>query len=203
MTKLAKGESIPLNYSPQASHRIFAGLGWDPLGTPGVIGKLREAISGQAIQHDLDLACYIYDQHGHYISHVSTERGRETDQTGKIYHSGDNTGGVGDGDDEQISVELKDLDPVIGNIVFKASIKSGHRFRDVQGPEIHISDGYTGRQFLHQALGTMPGNKQNSFIFARIYKATDGSWMLQNISEFRRQAPAQDWPEILRHFTRI
>ncbi len=203
MSKLAKGESIPLNYSPQASHRIFAGLGWDPVGNPGVIGKLRSAISGQKNYHDLDLACYIYDAHGAYISHVSTERGREKDQTGKIYHSGDNVEGLGEGDDEQISVELKDLDPVIGNIIFKASIKSGHRFCDVSEPEIHVSDGYTGRSLLHQNLKELPRNKQNSFIFARLFKLPDGPWMLENISEFRRQAPAQDWPEILRHFTRI
>lgn len=203
MSKLAKGQSTKLNVTQEARHRVFVGLGWDPVERVSLIDKAKAIASGKETHHDLDLSCYIFDRDGRYISHVAAQDGKNADQTGHIYHSGDNIEGLGDGDDEQISVELKDLDPAIANIIFKASIKSGHSFAEVKDPEIHISDGYTGRQFLHQMLSDTPENDRNAFVFVRLHKTPEGQWMMQYIGEFLDQAGRTDWPEILKPFTRL
>ena len=203
MRKLAQGESAVLNVTQEARHRVFVGLGWDPAENISLIDRAKAMAGGKKIHHDLDLACYIFDRDGRYISHVSADSAHAADQTGQIYHSGDNVEGLGDGDDEQISVELKDLDPVISNIIFKASIKSGHSFKEVRDPEIHISDGYTGHSFLHQPLSGVAGNDKNAFVFIRLYKTPENQWKIQNIAQFLDQAETTEWSEILKPYTRL
>ena len=122
MPSIQKGEKGPLNVTKEARHRVFVGLGWDPNEETGLIDKAKALVKGQELHHDLDLSAYVFDADARMISHICAESGRHTDQTGKIYHSGDNIEGLGDGDDEQISVELKDLDPLIAHIIFTASI---------------------------------------------------------------------------------
>ncbi|MEM7651052.1 MAG: TerD family protein [Pseudomonadota bacterium] len=189
----------PLNVTQEGNHRVFVGLGWDPNENLGLKDKALNALGLKDAQHDLDLSCYIYDSNKRYIGHVSIEEGREADQTGKIYHSGDNVAGVGDGDDEQISVELKDLDPAIHSLVFKASIKSGHRFNEVNAPEIRLVDAYSRRQFWHASL-QKDGNTKPAFVFASITKNQNGGWVTRDISEFTDIPTDGAWADFLKDF---
>lgn len=200
MARIAKGDTVPLNVTQQARHRVFVGLGWDPNENVGLADKVQEKLGLKHNHHDLDLSCYIYGADKRYISHVSTESGRETDQTGKIYHSGDNVEGVGDGDDEQISVELKDLDEAIQAIVFKASIKSGHSFSEVTEPEIRLVDGYSDHNFLHVALDHTEGNDKSAFVFVSLIKNVEGVWTVKHISEFVDIPADGKWSDILKAY---
>lgn len=198
--RIAKGETAPLNVTQKARRRVFVGLGWDPNEDVSLKDKALGALGLKDTHHDLDLACYIYDKNKRYISHVSVEDGRATDQTGRIYHSGDNVEGVGDGDDEQISVELKGLDEAVHAIVFKASIKSGHHFSEVTDPEIRLADGYSDHNFLHVSLLGMEGNDKPAFIFACLFKTPDGQWMVRHIGEFTNTPEDGNWAEMLKGF---
>lgn len=194
MAKLEKGSSAPLNVTQQAKHRVFVGLGWNPKLKSGIIESAREMMGGPKTWHDLDLACFIYDEAGNFIESVAAA-GNAADTSGRIYHSGDNTEGLGEGDDEQISVELKDLPPNIAHIVFRASIKSGHHFDDVDAPEIRIADGYSGHTFLEAPLGGPEGRDKSAYLFVRISRAGDG-WHIHNIDEFPPVAEDADWAGI-------
>lgn len=184
MAKLQKGQITTLNVTQEAQHRVVVGLGWDPNENTGLVDKAKALSKRQSTHHDLDLSCYVFDVNGHYISHICAISDKHTDQTGKIYHSGDNTEGVGDGDDEQISVELKDIDPAIHSIIFVASIKSGHVFGEINAPEIRIADGYSKHNFLHHDLSDRDGEKHKSFAFIRLLKTPDNTWKLHYISEY-------------------
>lgn len=200
MVRIAKGDKVPLNVTQQARHRILVGLGWDPNENIGLMDNIQEKLGLKHNHHDLDLSCYIYGAEKRYISHVSTEDGRETDQTGKIYHSGDNVEGVGDGDDEQISVELKDLDEAIQAIVFKASIKSGQTFDQVTDPEIRLADGYSDHNFLHLSLLHQPGNNSSAFAFVCLYRNAEGQWMVCHIGEFLDLPAGGQWADVLKAY---
>lgn len=193
-------EPKPLNVTQEGNHRIFVGLGWDPNENPGFKDKALNTLGLKDIHHDLDLSCYIYDQNARYISHVSHEAGREVDQTGKIYHSGDNTKGVGDGDDEQISVELKEMDDAIHTIIFKASIKTGHTFDQVNDPEIRLVDAYSRREFLHVPLSGLKDNQTSAFIFAALLRSPDGSWQVRHVGEFIDKPADGQWADILKTY---
>ncbi|MCB1531424.1 MAG: TerD family protein [Alphaproteobacteria bacterium] len=196
---MQKGSSTILNVTQEAHHRVFVGLGWDPRGQAGLIGNLTEKLSGKALHHDLDLSCCLYDANNQLIDIVSAETAHAADRTGKIYHSGDSIEGEGPGDDEQISVELKDIDPAIRNIIFAATIKSGHSFGDIHEPEIRLADGYSNREFLVSALHADAGQDKSGYVFVRLYIEGD-AWMVQNIGEFFDAGAEKSLADFLKTF---
>ena len=124
MAKIKKGEHAPLNVTQEARHRVFVGLGWDPKDDVTLMDKAKELVGGVKAHHDLDLLCYLYTKNHTFIETIAGQ-GRNSTQGGKIYHSGDNIEGLGEGDDEQVSAELKDLDEDIHHIIFTRPSKAG------------------------------------------------------------------------------
>lgn len=183
MPKLRKGEHTPLNVTQEAHHRIFVGLGWDPKKKEGLMDKVDALIHGKDTRHDLDLSCFIYNEQKELLDSVAAAQGRYADATGKIYHSGDNVEGFGEGDDEQISVELKNLSPDIHHLLFKVSIKSGHVFRDIQAPEIRLTDAYSNHDFLKVPLNHKEGQNKAAYIFAHIYR-NESAWNLHFVGQY-------------------
>ncbi len=183
MAKLEKGQHGPLHVTQKAERRIFAGLGWEPHAESGLMETLGAIMGQRKTWHDLDLSCYTFDAAGKLLDEISSTPDHHSDGSGKIYHSGDNREGIGDGDDEQISVELLKLDPRIDLILFVVSIKSGHTFGEIDSPEIRLADGYSGHNFLHTALSAEEGRGKPAFAFASIYRTADG-WNVHNISKF-------------------
>ena len=175
MPRLEKGEHCPLNVTKKAEHRVLAGLGWEPHAHAGMLEKLGAAMGLKSINHDLDLACLTFDEQKNLLGTISAIPGYSTDGSGRIYHSGDNVAGEGDGDDEQVSVELLKLDPSIHYIMFVATIKSGHTFGEIDSPEIRLADGYSNHNFLITPL--------THFAFASIYRKEEG-WNIHNISTY-------------------
>ena len=68
---------------------------------------------------DLDLLCYGFDEDGHCKDYVTPNAYNAIDKSEKIYHSGDDMDGVGDLDDEQIHIELKDIDDHYNHFFFQ------------------------------------------------------------------------------------
>lgn len=198
MPRLDKGGHSPLNVTQEARHRVYVGLSWDPNTKAGFMDAAREMMGGKKTWHDLDLACYTFDADGNFIETVNGT-GQSTGSSGLIYHSGDNTEGLGNDDDEQISVELKDLPTQIHHIIFTASIKTGHLFGDIEAPEILLADGYSDHIFLRAALNMKAGKDKSSFAFLRLYRGGNG-WNIHNIEEFYAADAKQDWPaQLKRH----
>ncbi len=195
--RIPKGQTVPLNVSKTGNRRVFVGLGWDPNEDISFKDKALGALGLKETHHDLDLSCYIYDSNKRYITHISHEIGREIDQTGKIYHSGDNVEGVGDGDDEQISIELKELDPTIDTIIFKASIKTDNIFSQVNDPEMRIVDGYADHTFLEVSLAE---GQTAAFIFVALKRDGEDAWLINHIGEFIEESSEKDWPEVLKAY---
>ena len=200
MPKLKKGESAPLNITDTSRRRVFAGLGWAPNEKTGLLDKAKAMAGGRSTNHDLDLSCYIYDINRAFIGCVCAKDGMHIDQTGKVYHSGDNVQGLGGGDDEQISVELKGLDPVIHSVLFMASIESGHFFHEVNDAHIRVGDGYSEHIFLEHSLNSSVSNEKNAYVFARINKDVEDTWHLSYIDEYFTLSDEQDLAAALKQY---
>ncbi len=183
MPRLEKGQHAPLNVTQKSAHRVFAGLAWEPHTDVSLIEKLENMIGIKKIYHDLDLGCLLFDSGKKPIGGGALAPGGLIDRTGHIYHSGDNVAGVGEGDDQQVSVELLKLDTAIDYILFTAIIKSGHTFGEIHSPEIRIADGYSNHNFLQTALTHQEGRIKSAFAFASIYRK-DGGWNIHNISTY-------------------
>lgn len=184
MPDLNPGQHAPLNVTQESNHRIYAGLGWDPKeDAPGMLEKAAAMVGGKKTNHDLDISCLLYDADCTLLERVSADPEHTINAEGSVYHSGDNEEGLGDGDDEQISVELKRLGHHVHHLMFKIHIKSGHHFGEILSPEAHISDGYSNHRFLYKDLTGEDARGKNTFLFAHIYRQKDG-WNIHNISEF-------------------
>jgi tellurium resistance protein TerZ len=186
-----QGETVPLYYKKQSRHRIVCGLSWDSKATRATKEDKRAEKEGyNATSFDLDLTCLMFGADGAYLDYISGSRA--IDESGAVYHSGDDTTGAGEGDDEQISVELLKLSPEIQHIVFIAEVKSLHTLEQIGNPTIRIADGISDRSQLMARLDE--GKQLNACIFARLVKKND-DWMLHYIGEYIDTADIQDWIE--------
>lgn len=196
---MAPGETKPLNVTKEAQHRVVVGLGWDPADDPGLMGKVKALAKGKETHHDLDLSCYAYDEYKAFAGFVSALPEHASIANDHIYHSGDNEEGVGEGDDEEISVELKDLPDNIHHIIFTATVSTGQSFADVNSPEIRVADGYTNHNFLHHDIGADNAKNANVFVFVKLQRNDEG-WFLTNISEYARDSEIRDYEEFIRTY---
>ena len=196
---IAKGEKSPLLHTQQARERIIAGLSWDAREDKV---KLHKQILNKDSQHDLDISCYIYDKSGEFIDFVGAEAQDSMDESGKIYHSGDDNTGTGDGDDEFISAELAKIPKKIHGIVYMIEVRSAHNFQDVAEPYARIADGFDDKNLVESHLTAEEGAHANAFVFAAIYRslASPTGWMVHNVSEFPDITQIEDWGSYLKQF---
>jgi len=195
---LTKGQKAPLNHTQKARQRIVAGLSWDAREDKvGVIGR----VTGDS-QHDLDINCYVYDNEGDFIDFVGSEAQDSMDQSEKIYHSGDDQSGAGDGDDEFISAELAELPDNIHGMVFIVEIRSQHVFTDVATPFARIADGFDDNNLLEISIEGENTKTSNAFVMCAIQRKSDSptGWQLYNISEFPDVSQIEDWGSYLSQF---
>lgn len=180
---MTPGQSKKLNVTKAARQRIMCGLGWDPAPEYSFAQRVKAFFEKKQIHHDLDLACYIYDSKYQLISYVSAEAGQSIDQTGKVYHSGDNLEGIGEGDDEEISVELKDIDESFHHILFAAHIRTGHSFAEIDDCQIRLADGYTDHNFLIRELDDEVDSDKNTYVFCMISRTDHDEWRLRYLDD--------------------
>lgn len=181
----------PLNVTKTAKHRIVVGLSWDPALPKGILDKLCAITTGKDTHHDLDLSCYIFGADQKFLNLVSANKVLSSAADGHIYHSGDNIEGAGDGDDEEISVELKGLSLEIQNLIFTASISSGHYFEEINVPEIHLYDAYTQHEFLKFDISSVDIKHSDFLAFMRLERINEEDWMLHRLCSFSK-APEEN-----------
>jgi len=107
---LSKGGNVSLTKEAPGLTAITVGLGWDVRTTTGT-------------DFDLDASAIVLDAAGKVLSDkhfVFFNNTATPDQT--VVHTGDNVTGQGEGDDEQIKVNLAGLPPEADKIVFPVSI---------------------------------------------------------------------------------
>lgn len=200
MTQPARGEKAPLNHTLKARQRIIVGLGWDAREDKvGLFGRVLKTDS----QHDLDITCYIYNKDGEFVDFVGAEAQDSMDQSGKIYHSGDDMSGEGDGDDEFISAELAELPGSVHSIVFLVEIRSNHVFADIDSPFGRVADGMTNNNLLEVSINHDEAADKNAFVMCSIFRdlSSDTGWTLYNISEYPDVTNITDWGTYLAEFT--
>lgn len=194
------GEKKPLNHSLKARQRIIVGLSWDAREDEvSFLGRLTKKDS----QHDLDISCYIYNTQGEFIDYVGAEAQDSMDESGKIYHSGDDMSGEGDGDDESISIELGPLPADVHGIVFLVEVRSNHVFADVDAPFARLADGMTNTNLLETPIDNEETQGSNAFVMCAVYRSgqSDSGWMLYNINEYPDVSQIEDWGSYLAQYT--
>merc|ERR1711998_649884 len=101
--------------------------------------------------------------------------GRLESEEHGIQHTGDNLTGEGEGDDEQIIVNLDRIGDYIQQVFFVFNIYTPHKtFMQVAEPFCRVVDNSTGAELCRYAL--RDAGSESGLIIARIAREAGGRW---------------------------
>lgn len=159
---LKKGQKVSLTKGNPGLSKVVVGLGWD----------VNQFDTGGAF--DLDGAAFLVTENG------KVSRGEDfvfygnlTHPSGSVQHMGDNLTGEGEGDDEQIKVNLSAVPANIAKIVFTVTIYDAEtrrqNFGQVSNAFIRIYNEDTGEEMLRYDLGE-DFSIETAAVFGELYK---------------------------------
>ncbi|MEZ4606848.1 MAG: TerD family protein [Deinococcales bacterium] len=99
---LSKGQKVSLAKEGSSLNQLLMGLGWDVKKSKGLFG-----FGSREQNVDLDASAVLFDAKGRQVDQVWFRQLKTSN--GSVIHTGDNRTGAGDGDDEQILVQLDKL----------------------------------------------------------------------------------------------
>lgn len=179
---LSKGGKVSLAKAAQEAglsslQEVVIGLGWDVAKKRGFFG------GGKSI--DCDASAFVLTN-GRiaakddivYFNHL-------THRSGAVRHMGDNLTGDGDGDDEQIIINLKSLPKKYDGVavvvnIYRAEAKK-QDFGMIQNAFIRICDNKTGKELVRYNLSDDYAGK-TAMVFGRLY-LHNGEWKFDAIGQ--------------------
>lgn len=169
---LQKGQKVSLTKGNPGLRNVVVGLGWD----------VNQFDTGGAF--DLDAAAYMLTESGKVSrSEDFIFYGNLSHPSGSVVHMGDNQTGEGEGDDEQIKVDLSRIPDNISKIAFTVTIyepeQRGQNFGQVSNAFIRVYDESTGQEILRYDLGE-DFSIETAVIFGELYK-NNGEWKFNAI----------------------
>jgi tellurium resistance protein TerZ len=171
---LQKGQKISLDKEAGSSlSKITMGLGWDAVKTKGFLGfgSKTEAV-------DLDASCILFDESSKAVDFVWFRQLKSKD--GSIVHTGDNRTGAGDGDDEQINVDLSAVPATIKSLVFTVNSFTGQNFSQVENAYCRILNAANGQEVARFNLSVQGAHTAQ--IMVKLYRH-GGEWKMHAIGE--------------------
>ncbi|SUO94379.1 TerD family protein [Suttonella ornithocola] len=166
---LTKGQKISLaKPDGSALKKVVMGLGWDAVKKKGIFGMF----SGNQ-EIDLDASCLLFDENKQPVDVVFFNHLKSED--GSITHTGDNRTGDGDGDDEQIIVDLERVPASVKALVFTVNNYTGQDFSQVENAFCRLVDQSNNQEIARYNLSAQ-GN-HNAQIMAKVYRY-NGKWKM-------------------------
>lgn len=177
---LQKGQKVDLTKNNQGLSKVVVGLGWDEA------EQKRGLFSKKPADIDCDASAILLSTGGklssnsdvifyHNLKHSS----------GAVMHCGDNLTGAGEGDDEQIIVELKKIPENYERIVFVVTIyqakERNQHFGMIKNAFIRIVDSSTGNEMFKYDLSENYDGR-TAMIFGEIYRH-NGEWKFSAVGE--------------------
>jgi tellurium resistance protein TerZ len=171
---LSKGQKISLEKEAGGSlNKVVMGLGWDAVKSKGFLG-----FGKSAPEIDLDASCLLFGEQGELLDTVWFRQLRSQD--GSITHTGDNRTGAGDGDDEQIVVELARVPANVKSLVFTVNSFTGQNFSQIDNATCRMVNAANGQEIARFNL-TLSGS-HTAQIMAKVYRH-NGEWKMHAIGE--------------------
>lgn len=172
---LQKGQKVSLSKESPGLSRVIVGLGWDEAkpakrGLFGFGGKTQAVdcdasalvCAGGKLQNTKDIVFY------NNLKHPS----------GAVKHMGDNLTGAGDGDDEQIVIELDKLPEQYDRVVMCVTIyqarERGQQFGMIQNSFIRLVDARNNQEICRYNLSESYDGA-TAVVFGEVYRH-NGEW---------------------------
>ncbi|GAB2523539.1 hypothetical protein GCM10027167_28210 [Nocardia heshunensis] len=186
---LVKGQRINLRKEGGAAlGYVKMGLGWDPVKRGGVFGN-------KTVEVDLDASVVLFA--GPKPVDV-VYYGSLNSKDGSIRHLGDNLTGEGEGDDEEITVDLTRIADSVNTLLFIVTSYKGHTFEQIANAYCRLVDSATNAELARFTLaGGMPFT---AMAMAKMYRPAPGAdWKLEALGEgFQAKHPGEAVPQLAR-----
>lgn len=168
---LQKGGNVSLSKEAPGLSKVTVGLGWDPRVTDGA-------------EFDLDASVFVCGEDGkvlsdkHFVFYNNTKS-----PDGSVEHTGDNKTGEGDGDDEQVNINLGEVPADVKKLVFAVTIhEAGTRnqnFGQVANAFMRVIN-QDGEKELARYDLSEDYSVETAMIFGEVYRHND-EWKFKAI----------------------
>jgi tellurium resistance protein TerD len=170
---LSKGGNVSLTKEAPNLTAVAVGLGWDIRSTTGTDFDLDASAIGAGADKKV-----VSDQHFIFFNNL-----RSPD--GSIEHTGDNTTGEGEGDDEVINVDLSAVPPNIESVVFPVSIydadSRSQSFGQIRNAYIRVTDRSNGNELARYDLSE-DASTETAMVFGELYR-NGAEWKFRAIGQ--------------------
>jgi tellurium resistance protein TerD len=170
---LSKGGNVSLTKAAPGLTAVVVGLGWDVRTTTGT-------------DFDLDASAIMVDANGKVVSDghfVFFNNLKSPD--GSVEHLGDNLTGEGEGDDEQVKVQLSTVPAEVDKIVFPVSIYDGNNrgqsFGQVRNAFIRIVNQADNAELTRYDL-TEDASTETAMVFGELYR-NGAEWKFRAVGQ--------------------
>ena len=189
---LQKGQKVDLTKGNAGLRRVMIGLGWDEAEKPQRRGLFGGMFGGGNVEDiDCDAIAFLLDKNGKIARRADIVFFNNLrHDSGCVTHQGDNLTGAGEGDDEQILVDLSRLPVQYDRIVvlvsiYKATERKQH-FGLIKNAFIRLVDNDTNRELC---IYNLSENYQGmtAMVFGELYRY-NGEWKFNAIGQ-----PLQIW----------
>jgi len=170
--ELTKGERFNLSQEVPNFNKLAIALGWE--------------VSQTAQNCDIDASVFMLGADGR----IPDEKyfvfyNNLTSPDGAVRHSGDNTTGQIEGDDETVYVDLNRIDAAVEEIVFVVTVHDGQaknqNFSQVRNAFIRLYNLETGSELVRYNLKEV-FSQETALEFGRLYRK-NGEWRFQAVGQ--------------------
>ena len=170
---LSKGGNVSLDKVAPGLKKVVIGLGWDARGTDGA-------------DFDLDASLFLLKADGKVRSDSDfIFYNNPKSAEGSVEHTGDNRTGAGEGDDEQIKVDLSRVPTDVSKLVVSVTIHEAENRRQnfgmVSGAFIRIVNQDNDQEVVRYDLSE-DASTEAAMIFGEVYRHND-EWKFRAVGQ--------------------
>ena len=180
---LQKGQKISLTKENAGLSKIIVGLVWDEVIQSGGGGFLSALFGTQPQAIDCDASAILL-KNGKYVSKDDLVFfGNLKHKSGTVNHMGDNLTGAGEGDDEQIVIDLSkvpaEYDKIVIVVNIYQAVKRRQHFGMIENAFIRLVDAKNNKEICKYNL-TENYSGMTAMIFGEVYRH-NGEWKFSAI----------------------
>lgn len=170
---LSKGGNVSLSKEAPGLSSIIVGLGWDARVTDGA-------------DFDLDASVFLLGETGKVRADADfIFYNNKTSSDGSVVHQGDNRTGAGEGDDEQVAIDLSKVPADVQKISFAVTIHEAEarkqNFGQVSNAFIRVVNKADDKEIVRYDLSE-DYSIETAMIFGELYRNND-EWKFKAIGQ--------------------
>lgn len=195
--QIEKGEQFDVSSEVTQNNfelsKIMVGIGWNPSRQPK---SFLSRFVDLTPKIDCDTTVIMLDEK-ESISDLNylVYYGNLQDPTGSVVHMGDNLSGNGDGDNEQIFIDLNNIPQNVHQLLFVVNIYENHvrmqDFGSIENAYIRILDANSSKELLRYNLSEKYDGK-TTLLAGKLYRSC-GSWLFSALGYSTKDLTLKDF----------